>query len=77
VSWPQIAGWTQVGAHGDAQRTPNIAAIIQEIVDRGGWTSGNALALIVTGSGKRVAEAYDGVQNAAPLLHVEYLLPSP
>jgi hypothetical protein len=77
VTWPQVAGWTSIGAQGDAQRTPNIASIIQEIVDHAGWTSGNALALIVTGTGKRVAEAHDGVASAAPLLHVEYLLPSP
>jgi hypothetical protein len=66
-----------VGAQGDGQRTPNLAAVIQQIVDRAGWTSGNALALIATGTGKRVAEAYDGVASAAPLLHVEYVPPSP
>ena len=30
--------------------SPDIASIIQEIVDRGGWSSGNALSIIVTGS---------------------------
>ena len=36
--------------------------LIQEIVDRPGWSSGNAMVIIVTGSGRRVAEAYDGYQ---------------
>jgi hypothetical protein len=30
-------------------KTPDFAPIIQEIVDRQGWTSGNALALMLTG----------------------------
>jgi hypothetical protein len=64
--------WPTVGAAGAAQRTPDLSAVVQEILARPGWTSGNALALIVTGSGKRVAEARDGLATAAPLLHVEY-----
>ena len=42
-------------------------------MDGPGWSSGNALALIVTGTGERVAEAYEGDQAGAPLLHVEYI----
>jgi hypothetical protein len=61
-----------VGAAGTAQRTADLSAVVQEIVARPGWTSGNALTLIVTGTGKRVAEARDGLPAAAPLLHVEY-----
>jgi hypothetical protein len=64
--------WTSVGAAGLAQRTPDLAPIIQEIVDRAEWASGRALALIVTGTGKRVADSYDGDRAGAPLLHVEY-----
>lgn len=54
------------------QQTPDLKAVVQEIVNRGGWVSGNALALVVTGTGRRVAVAYDGVKASAPLLHVEY-----
>jgi hypothetical protein len=60
------------GEAGLAQRTPNISSIIQMIVNRGGWSSGNSLVIIITGSGRRVAESWDGVATAAPLLHVEY-----
>ncbi len=69
ASWP-AATWDAIGDAGTEQRTPDLTAVIQEIVNRPGWTPGNAVALIVTGSGKRVAESYDG--TAAPLLHVEY-----
>jgi hypothetical protein len=34
--------------------------------------SGNSLVLIVSGTGARVAEAFDGTPAAAPLLHVDY-----
>jgi hypothetical protein len=47
--------WMTVGEAGPYQQTADIAAVIQEIVDRGGWTSGNSLAIIITGTGKRVA----------------------
>ena len=50
----------------------DLAPVLQEIVNRSGWASGNALALIVTGSGRRVAVSYEGSPAGAPLLHVEY-----
>ena len=65
--------WTTIGEAGPNQRTPNISAVIQEIVNRSGWALGNSLAVIVTGTGKRVAESFNGVANAAPLLVVEFL----
>ena len=70
VPWSPI-GWTK-GASGVDQRTPNLRLVIQEIVNRPGWSGGNSLALIVTGSGKRVAESYNGESDEAPLLHIEY-----
>ncbi len=71
VPWTPEA-WSSVGDAGLAQRTPNLAGVIQEIVGRSSWVSGNALVIIITGTGERVAEAFDGVAAAAPLLHVEY-----
>jgi hypothetical protein len=46
-------------------------------VDRPGWSSGNALAIIITGSGKRVAESFNGDANGAPLLHLRYRMDGP
>ena len=72
VSWAPVP-WETVGAAGPDEQTPDIAWVVQEIVSRPGWTSGNSLVIIITGSGKRVAESYNGDQAGAPLLHVEYL----
>ena len=73
VLWTPAA-WTTIGAIGAAQRTPDLAPVIQEIVGRPGWASGNSLVIIVTGTGKRVAVAYNGEAAGAPLLHIEYTL---
>jgi hypothetical protein len=75
VPWSP-APWTTVGASGPDQQTPNIAPVIQEIVNRGGWTNGNSLVIIVTGTGERVAESYRGDPDGAPLLFAEYALNS-
>ena len=71
VLWSPLA-WSTAGDAGPDQQTPDISQIIQEIVNRADWVSGNSLAVIITGTGKRVAEAYEGDQGGAPLLHVEY-----
>jgi PKD repeat protein len=71
--WWDPAPWTVVGEAGVDQQTPNIASILQDVVDRPGWRNGNALVLIITGAGTRVAESYDGDSIGAPLLYVEYI----
>jgi VCBS repeat-containing protein len=75
VSWSPVS-WNTVGEAGANQRTPDISSLIQEIVNRSGWASGNSLAIIITGTGERVAESYNGTSNAAPLLHIGYLVES-
>lgn len=71
VGWTP-SPWTTLGEAGTAQRTPDLTALIQEVVARPGWQPGNALALIVTGTGERVAESYNGDAGGAPLLHVDF-----
>ncbi len=71
VSWSP-GPWNSMGAEGANQQTPDIATLIQEIVDRPGWASGNALVVIVSGSGARIAESFDGDAAGAPLLHIEF-----
>jgi uncharacterized repeat protein (TIGR01451 family) len=74
VAWSP-PNWTP-GAAGADQRTPDLTPVIQAIVSRPGWASGNALALIVTGTGLRTATSYEGGAALAPLLHVEYTAPA-
>ena len=71
VAWTP-ASWDAVAAAGAAQRTPDLAALVQEQVNRPGWATGNAMVFLVTGTGTRTAESLEGKALGAPLLHVEY-----
>ncbi len=71
TNWAPPA-WDLVGEAGAAQRTADLSPVIEEVVSRSGWVSGNAISLLVTGTGKRVAESWNGDAAAAPLLHVEF-----
>jgi len=76
VAWsPQE--WLAVGAAGPGQQTPDISAIIQEIVNREGYTSASSMVLIIDGEGGRTAESFDGVASMAPKLCVEYYVSPP
>jgi PKD repeat protein len=70
VAWAPGA-WAS-GQAGPAQRTPDLSAVIQEIVNRPGWGAGHALAFIVTGSSSRTAVTFDANAATAALLHIEY-----
>ncbi|MBK8820602.1 MAG: hypothetical protein IPN49_16515 [Saprospiraceae bacterium] len=71
--WNPVA-WNTVD---QKQNTPDIKNIIQEIVNRSGWVSGNALSILITGSsGTREAESWDGEAAAAPRLYITYTPPS-
>lgn len=75
VSW-DVNAWTMRGEADAAQRTPDLAAIIQEIVDRAGWAALNDIVLLITGTGTRTAKSFEGSAAGAPLLHVEYYIPT-
>ena len=70
VAWNNILAWNTVGQSGADEQTPDITTIVQEIINRGGWSSGNALAFVISGSGERTAEAYDGSASDAPVLTI-------
>ena len=74
VQW-SVPNWVTVGDHGPDQTTPNIASIIQEIVNQNGW-AGGAIVLMIRDNpanpsvGIRCAEA--APDAGAPLLHISY-----
>ncbi len=61
-----------------SERTVDISPILQEIIDRPGWVSGNDIVIIISGTGdinsRRIADSYDNgsASNAAELIF-EYL----
>jgi hypothetical protein len=69
-------------APGQTIRTVDISPIIQELIDQEGWIAGNAVEIIIGAdpdmpsfTGVRCAESYDGLESAAPLLHIEIAVP--
>ena len=74
VAWDP-APWTTVRAAKLEQRTPSLAAGLQQVVAQADWNAGNAVVVLVTGSGRRTAFSYDGDASAAAVLHVSYTLP--
>jgi len=81
VVW-NIPVWGRFQGSGVHERTPDLANVVQEIIDQDGWVAGNALAIILKDNpanpsqGCREAEAFDGDAAYAPLLHIEYTIPA-
>jgi hypothetical protein len=64
--------WSNVGDSASAQTSTNFSNVIQEIVSRPGWSSDNHVVLVISGSGVRTADAYEGNAASAALLTVHY-----
>src|SRR4029453_6520463 len=70
VAWTR--GWWVAGSAGQDQRTPNLAALIQELVNQPGWSAASPVVLRITGNGRRVAESFDGNRARAAVLQVVF-----
>jgi len=74
VGWA-VPDWVFIHDEGSAQLSTELKTIVQEIVDRVGWVSGNALIIMIkawSGTGERTAESYDGEAASAPELQITY-----
>ena len=59
---------------GALQPTSDLTSLVQEIVDRATWSSGNAMAFIIAGSGQRTAISVDLNSDHEPRLVITYAL---
>lgn len=73
VTWT-VSGntWSVVGSGGADQRTPDLKTLVQAVVNKAGWASGNAMAFYIKGYGTREVESFDGDAPKAPMLVVQY-----
>ncbi len=67
VQWRPVP-WTKAQESSESQRTPNLASLIQEVVQHPDWQPGNSVVFIIKGKGKRVATAYSGKEGSAKLI---------
>ena len=83
VDWDAIAAWT---ANADYD-SPEIKTVIQEIIDRGSWASGNDIVIFwddfadrsvpdATYDAFRQAYSYNGSATYAPKLVITYTVPA-
>jgi hypothetical protein len=69
VGWVPPA-W-MFGEQNESTRTPDLSTVIGEIVGRPGWLRGNAIVLLVTGTGNRQAVAVEISPLGAATLEIE------
>lgn len=68
VAWNTISSWSEKQYYD----TPNLSTLVQQIVDRSDWASGNAMAFIISGTGLRSADSIDGKGTVPAKLTIEY-----
>ncbi|XOV78880.1 MAG: PilC/PilY family type IV pilus protein [Aestuariibacter sp.] len=69
VSWTNIPSWSKNSTY----QSPDISSVVQAIVNRSDWVTGNALMLIMSNiTGNRGAYTYKGKPSGAPRLVVEF-----
>ena len=68
VRWADVPPWEGVGEAGVAQRSPDLSAVITELIAQPTWRSGNAIALLIEGTGERAGQSADAGLGVAPRL---------
>jgi hypothetical protein len=73
--------WVADGVSTGWANSPDLSTVVQEIIDREGWASGNDISLMMianTDTGKELrVTSYDGNHTRAPKLYISYSLPEP
>lgn len=64
--------WESIGDNGPAQLTPNLAPLLQEIINLNSYSINTPFVIIIEGSGRRVAVSHDKNSNDAPVLNISY-----
>ncbi len=72
VLWAGMPNWTVIGERGPNQRTTDLSSIVQQIVSRPGWNSGQSMVFIFSGTGVRTAVPHNTNPAEAALLHIDY-----
>jgi hypothetical protein len=73
VAWSSLPAWSSNTDY----TSPSIDSVVQEVVNRGGWASGNAIVIYVednasSGGAFRYAKSYESGSATAPRLTIEY-----
>lgn len=77
TDWSSIGAWTQASSYD----TPSLNSVIQEIVDRESWSSGNAVMFLIYNNGSttnatRHPASWNNKYYAKPILTITWTEPS-
>jgi len=64
-----VVPWTGIGHQ---LSSPELAAVVEEVVHREEWAAGNSIGLLISGAGERAADSFDGTAAGAPEFWVVY-----
>lgn len=67
IPWNPTA-WTNEQQY----NSPDLSKIVQAIIDKNDWNSGNAITFVITGTGVRSAHSYDGDPSKSPILQLKF-----
>jgi putative glycosyl hydrolase/concanavalin A-like lectin/glucanase superfamily protein/putative Ig domain-containing protein len=76
VAW-MPAPWSSAGERGPLQRTPDVSALVREVIARPGWTNGHAIAFLITGTGHRTADSFEKTGGNPARLTIDFTTPPP
>lgn len=68
INWNNVQAFSQNSDY----NSPDLSAVIQEIINQPTWASGNAILLMLEGSGRRDIYSYNDDPNRAVTLTVSY-----
>ena len=80
TSTAATVNWNASSLGTGVKTSPSIVSIIQEIVNRAGWVSGNDIVILLKGNGSSSAirvRAYDDGGGSYPTLNITYTASSP
>ncbi|MTE25696.1 fibronectin type III domain-containing protein [Winogradskyella ouciana] len=66
--WSDLEAWGSIDNVGYYQRTPDLSDEMNEIIALPGWVQGNPITFIISGTGERVANAYEDSGPAPKLV---------
>ena len=71
VNWVMNYAWVTTD---EVHQSADITALVQKLVDRSGWASGNAMAFVISNGEDvfRKAKSWNADPAKAPKLHIEY-----
>ncbi|MCB9196416.1 MAG: T9SS type A sorting domain-containing protein [Flavobacteriales bacterium] len=75
VSWSPNSWSTD--QNGTNEQTPDITNIVSEIINRSGWDMGNALVILIEGSGTRSGYSRDTDVSKSAKLHITFTYETP